>query len=90
MCNRKQLRLIAKARLEAMGVEHVNKALGVGMSHTKNRNLQKTKTGRALLADYREKYQPLWLQVTVGDMAEAGHNAQLGIGSVPKYRALRK
>lgn len=90
MSNRQLLRSVAKARLKAMGVEHVNDCLNVGMSHTKNQNLQRTKTGRALLAKLQKRYPPMWLRITVGDLAKEGYNAQMGIGKRRKYRVVRR
>ena len=58
MSNRQLLRSVAKARLKAMGVEHVNDCLNVGMRHTRNQNLQRTSRGRALLAKLQKKYPP--------------------------------
>lgn len=46
MSMRSSIRAIAKARLKAMGVPHVNKVLRLGMSHTQTQNLQRTRQGR--------------------------------------------
>ena len=42
MSMRSSIRAIAKARLKAMGVPHVNKVLRLGMSHTQTQNLHQT------------------------------------------------
>lgn len=86
MSNRSAVRFIAKARLEAMGVPHVNEVMGLGMSHMAHRNLQKTFTGRKILDKIREKHIPLWRRVTNGDLAKDGYCAQMGIGKKRKYR----
>ena len=39
MSMRSSIRAIAKARLKAMGVPHVNKVLRLGMSHTHRRRI---------------------------------------------------
>lgn len=80
------LRSVAKARLHAMGVPHVNKVMGLGMSHTRNTNLQRTRRGRALLAKIQEKHQPVWRRVTTGSLAKDGYRAQMGIGKKRRWR----
>ena len=50
MSQRASVRAIAKARLKAMGVPHVNKVMGLGLSHTRNQNMQRTSQGRKQLA----------------------------------------
>ena len=80
-------RSVAKARLKAMGVPHVNKVMGLGMSHTMNRNLQRTASGRARLAEIQKKHQPIWRRVTTGSLAKDGYRAQMGIGRKRKWRA---
>lgn len=85
MSNRSLVRSIAKARLEAMGVPHVNKVMGLGLSHTKNRRLQKTFTGRKLLDRIHKNHIPLWRRVTSGSLAMDGYRAQMGIGKKCKY-----
>lgn len=86
MSQRSMVRSIAKARLEAMGVPHVNKVMGLGLSHTKNRRLQKTFTGRKIL-DRIHKYHihPAWRRVTSGSLATDGYRAQIGVGKKRKY-----
>ena len=86
MSQRSMVRSIAKARLEAMGVPHVNKVMGLGLSHTKNRRLQKTFIGRKLLDRIRKDHIPVWRSVTSGSLANDGYRAQMGIGKKRKYR----
>lgn len=86
MSQRSMVRSIAKARLEAMGVPHVNKVMGLGLSHTKNRRLQKTFTGRKFLDKIRKDHIPVWRRVTCGSLAKDGYRAQMGIGKKRKYR----
>lgn len=83
---RKEMRAIAKARLKAMGVPHVNKVIGMGMSHTMHRNLQKTYSGRKKLAKIQRDHQPVWRRVTTGSLAKDGYNAQMGIGRKRRFR----
>lgn len=86
MSQRSMVRSIAKARLEAMGVPHVNKVMGLGLSHTKNRRLQKTFTGRKFLDKIHKDHIPVWRRVTGGSLAKDGYRAQMGIGKKRKYR----
>ena len=86
MSQRASVRSIAKARLQAMGVPHINKVMGLGMSHTRNRNLQRTASGRARLAEIQKKHQPVWRRVTTGSLAKDGYRAQMGIGRKRKWR----
>lgn len=86
MSNRSMVRSIAKARLEAMGISHINKVIGLGMSHTKNRRLQRTFRGRKLLDRIHKDHIPVWRLVTSGSLADDGYRAQMGIGKKRKYR----
>ena len=70
---RQSVRSIAKARLEAMNVPHINKVFGMNLSHTKNRKYQKS-TG--LLEKLRKEHPPLWRRVTNGSLAQKGREAQ--------------
>lgn len=86
MSNRSLVRSIAKARLKAMGVPHVNKVMGLGLSHTRNRNMQRTSQGRKLLAKIQKEHVPVWRRVTSGSLAKDGYNAQMGIGKKRRFR----
>lgn len=86
MSQRASVRRIAKARLHAMGVPHVNKVMGLGLSQSKNRKLQRTFAGRRLLKKLQDKHIPVWRRVTTGSLATDGFNAQMGIGKKRKYR----
>lgn len=85
MSQRSSTRTIAKARLGAMGVPHVNDILGLGLSHTKNQKLQRTRSGRKLLAKLQTMHQPVWRRVTSGSLAKDGYNAQMGVGKKRRY-----
>lgn len=85
MSQRSIVRSIAKARLKAMGIPHVNKIMGLGLTHTKNRNLQKTFVGRKLLDKIRENHISVWRRVTSGNLAKEDYRAQMGIGKKRKY-----
>lgn len=87
MSQRTYVRTIAKARLEAMGISHVNRVMGLGLSHTFNQNMQRTSQGRKQLAKIRKQRQPLWRRVTGGDMSADGYRAQIGIGRKRKLHA---
>lgn len=80
MSLRSSIRVIAKARLAAMGVPHVNKILGMNFSHTRNYNLQRTSRGRKRLATLQKEHAPLWHRVTSGSLARDGYSAQMGLG----------
>ena len=86
---RSDVRFIAKQRLEAMGVQHVNKVFGMRMKNSKNRKLQKTYANRHLLKKILDKYQPLWKRVTTGDLAADGFKAFMGIGKRKRYVVTR-
>lgn len=88
MSMRSSIRAIAKARLEAMGIPHVNKVLCLGISHTQVRNLQRTSQGRKMLLKIQKQSQPLWRRVTSGRLAREGYNAQMGIGKRRRSRAV--
>ncbi len=88
MSMRSSIRAIAKARLKAMGVPHVNKVLRLGMSHTQTQNLQRTRQGRKRLSMIQKQHQPLWRRVTSGRLAKDGYNAQMGIGKRRRPRAV--
>lgn len=88
MSIRSSIRAIAKARLKAMGVPHVNKVLCLGMSHTQEQNLQRTSQGRKMLSKIQKQCQPLWRRVTSGRLAKDGYNAQMGIGKRRRFRAV--
>ncbi len=86
MSQRASVRAIAKARLKAMGVPHVNKVMGLGLSHTRNQNMQRTSQGRKLLANVQKRHQPVWRRVTSGSLAKDGYRAQMGIGRKRRFR----
>lgn len=87
--SRKITRGIAKERLRAMGVKHVNKNLGQGLSQHKNKVYQRTEYGRYLIAKFAKEHPPLWRRVTTGDLAKAGYRAQFGIGPKRRYMVTR-
>jgi hypothetical protein len=80
------MRSIAKARLQAMGVPHVNKVMGLGLSNSKNRRMQRTSQGRKQLANIQKKHIPVWRRVTTGSLAREGFKAQMGIGKKRRFR----
>lgn len=86
MSQRASVRAIAKARLKAMGVSHVNKVMGLGLSHTRNQNFQRTRHGRKQLAKIQKQHQPVWRRVTSGSLAADGYRAQMGIGRKRRFR----
>lgn len=79
MSQRSSIRTIAKTRLAAMGVPHVNKILGMRLSHTHNYNLQRTSQGRKRLIALQKEHAPLWRRVTSGSLAKDGYRAQMGL-----------
>lgn len=90
MSQRSSIRQIAKARLEAMGLDNVNTHMGLGMRNSRNRRLQRTYQGQKLLAKLQKEHPPLWRQVTTGKLAKEGYNAQMGIGKKRRYRVAAK
>lgn len=86
MSQRSSVRAIAKARLKAMGVPHVNRVMGLGLSHTRNQNMQRTSQGRKQLAEIQKRHQPVWRRVTSGSLAKDGYRAQMGIGRKRRFR----
>ena len=86
MSQRSSMRSIAKARLQAMGVPHVNKVMGLGLSNSKNRRMQRTSQGRKQLARIQKKHIPVWRRVTTGSLAREGFKAQMGIGKKRRFR----
>ena len=88
MSMRSSIRAIAKARLRAMGVPHVNKVLYLGMSHTQEQNLQRTSQGCKMLSKIQKQHQPLWRRVTSGRLAREGYHTQMGIGKRRRSRAV--
>jgi len=86
MSQRSSMRSIAKARLQAMGVPHVNKVMGLGLSNSKNRRMQRTSQGRKQLANIQKKHIPVWRRVTTGSLAREGFKAQMGIGKKRRFR----
>ena len=86
MSQRSSIRAIAKARLHAMGVPHVNRVMGMGLSHTRNRNMQRTSQGRKQLAAIQKRHIPVWRRVTSGSLAADGYRAQMGIGKKRRFR----
>ncbi len=88
MSERSSVRFIAKARLHAMGVPHVNKVMGLGLSNSKNRRMQRTYVGQKQLAYIQKKHQPVWRRVTTGSLAKDGYNAQMGIGRKRRYKVV--
>lgn len=86
MSQRSLIRSIAKARLKAMDVPHVNKIMGLGMSHTMNQNMQRTGTGKRVLEKIHKKHEPIWRRVTSGSLAKDGYRAQMGIGKKRRFR----
>ena len=89
MSQRSSVRQIAKARLKAMGVPHINDILGLGLRNSRNRRLQRTSQGRKLLAKIQREHQPVWRRVTSGSLAREGYNAQMGIGKKRRFRVAR-
>lgn len=86
MSQRSSMRSIAKARLQAMGVPHVNVVMGLGLSNSKNRRMQRTSQGRKQLANIQKKHIPVWRRVTTGSLAREGFKAQMGIGKKRRFR----
>lgn len=86
MSQRASVRAIAKARLKAMGVPHVNKVMGLGLSHTRNKNMQRISQGRKQLAKIQKQHPPVWRRVTSGSLAVDGYRAQMGIGRKRRFR----
>ena len=86
MSQRSSMRAIAKARLQAMGVPHVNKVMGLGLSHTSNQNMQRTQKGRELLKRITKQHEPVWRRVTSGRLSNDGYKAQMGIGRKRRFR----
>lgn len=86
MSQRSSMRSIAKARLQAMGVSHVNEVMGLGLSNSKNRRMQRTSQGRKQLANIQKKHIPVWRRVTTGSLAREGFKAQMGIGKKRRFR----
>ncbi|MBQ8707851.1 MAG: hypothetical protein IJ523_07180 [Succinivibrionaceae bacterium] len=86
MSQRSSMRSIAKARLQAMGVPHVNRVMGLGLSNSKNRKMQRTSQGRKQLANIQKKHIPVWRRVTTGSLAREGFKAQMGIGKKRRFR----
>lgn len=86
MSQRSFIRAIAKARLQAMGVPHVNRVMGMGLSNTRNQNMQRTRQGRKQLAAIRKRHIPVWRRVTGGSLAADGYRAQMGIGKKRRFR----
>ena len=86
MSQRSSIRAIAKARLQAMGVPHVNRVMGMGLSHTRNQNMQRTSQGRKQLAAIQKWNIPVWRRVTSGSLAADGYRAQMGIGKKRRFR----
>jgi hypothetical protein len=69
-----------------MGVPHINKIMGLGLSNSRNRKMQRISQGRKLLAGIQKKHQPVWRRVTSGSLARDGYNAQMGIGKKRRWR----
>lgn len=86
MSNRSSIRAIAKARLKAMGVPHVNKILGMNLSCAKARRYNRTRRGRERFEKLRSEHQPLWRRVTTGSLARDGFIAQMDLPGKKKYR----
>ena len=86
MNQRTSIRAIAKDRLAAMEVPHIGKIMGLGMSHTRNQNLQRTRRGRTWLAKMRVQKAPVWRRVTSGSLTKDGIAAQMGIGKKRRFR----
>lgn len=86
MSQRASIRAIAKARLHAMGVPHVNKVMGLGLSNTKNRRMQRTSQGQKLLLKLQKTHQPVWRRVTSGSLAKDGYRAQMGFPRKRRFR----
>lgn len=89
MSLRSSVRAIAKARLRAMDVPHVNRVMGLGLSHTRNQNMQRTNQGRKRLAKIQKQHQPVWRHVTTGSLAADGYRAQMGIGRKRRFRVAK-
>ena len=88
MSERASVRFIAKQRLKAMGVPHYNHIFGLGLSHTKAQNLQRTRRGRVILERLRSAHEPVLRRVTTGSLAKEGFRAQMG-QTRRKYRVAR-
>jgi hypothetical protein len=80
------MRFIAKSRLHVMGVPMVNTIMGLGLSNSRNRRLQRTRIGRKLLDMLQKRHQPVWRRVTTGSLAKDGYRAQMGIGRKRRFR----
>ena len=78
---RKYLRDIAKARLKAMGVQHVNHHFGNGMRSANEKGYRNSRTHRAAMARYRKLRMPLWREVLFGRLAWDGYKAQMNINT---------
>ena len=78
---RKYLRNIAKARLKAMGVQHVNKNLGNGLKSINKKHFRNSRRRRAMIALYRKYHQGLWREVLFGRLAWDGYKAQMNINT---------
>lgn len=76
MSMRKHLRTIAKARMAAMGIEHVNKKMGRHWSQHVVSTYMRRESGKKLLRKIRARYVPFWRRVISGNLAKDGRRAQ--------------
>ena len=68
---RKYRRSIAKARMKEMGLEHVNKNMGLGISRAKLREAFRC-MGKKSREELRKHMQeaPIWRRILTGDLAK--------------------
>lgn len=71
------IRNMAKERMRAMDIQHVNKAMSRGghVTHTKEQNNQRTMRGRIRMIFQKGKKLPLWRRIMFGDLAIRGLQA---------------
>ncbi|MBR4249926.1 MAG: hypothetical protein IKQ24_07230 [Verrucomicrobia bacterium] len=89
MSIRKHLRTIAKARMAAMGVERVNRKMGLHWSQHVVSVLMRRGNGRKLLAKMRAKKVPNWRRV-ISVLMRRGNGrkllAKMRAKKVPNWR----
>ena len=87
MSNRASVRAIAKARLEAMGVPHINKVFGLGIKQSKAKVFNKNLHIRKIFAKIKSSHpEPLWRRVTTGSLAREGIKAQMNLPGRKKFK----
>ena len=90
MSNRSSIRSIAKARLEAMGVPHVNTIFGLGISPSKARHLNRNLHLRKIFSKIKQANpQPLWRRVTTGSLAGEAYKAQMNLPGKKKFKTAK-